>query len=121
MPPFSKELQAQQDYYRFEFLDDGYPGRDDGWAHPIYGVWVLNDYLDQHEAKPTDELEEAIRTVAHAAVERMDDHRGALVFWYDAAPERGARSTGGTTPVSPRATTPRACTEPGDESTIGAR
>lgn len=94
MPAFSDELQAMQDFYRIEFLSDGYPGRrDDGevWAHPIYGTYVLNDYLRQHGEQPTDELEEAIRTVADAIVDRMSEHRGTLVFWYEADPERGAR------------------------------
>src|SRR5690606_7145991 len=36
-------------------------------------------------------LERGLSTVAHAAIDRMDEHHGALVFWYDAAPERGAR------------------------------
>jgi hypothetical protein len=91
MPPFSNSLQKMQDFYRIKFLPDGYPGRDDGWAHPIYGVYVLNDYLRQYSASPSEELKEALTTVAYAVVNRMEEHRGALVFWYEAAPERGAR------------------------------
>lgn len=91
MPPLGAELQAQQDYYRFQFQADGYPGRDDGWAHPLYGVYVLNDYLDQHDDDPTEELTQALATVAQATIDRMDEHRGALVFWYEADPDRGAR------------------------------
>jgi hypothetical protein len=91
MPPFTDGLQAMQDFYRFKFLPDGYPGRDDGWAHPIYGAYVLEDYLRQHDIAPSEKLEKALSTVAYAAVNRMEEHRGALVFWYEAAPERGAR------------------------------
>ncbi len=68
MPALSEELQRDQDYYRFRFLPDGYPGRDDGWAHPIYGAYVLRDYLKQYEKAPTKRLHEGISTVAHASV-----------------------------------------------------
>lgn len=89
MPAFSSALAAiDEDYYNIVFLEDGYPGqrKDDGevWAHPIYGVYVLNDYLDQYRNEPTEELREGIRTVAEAAVSRMDKYEGTLVFWYPA-------------------------------------
>lgn len=95
MPPLSPDLASMQDFYRFQFLPDGYPGRldDDGtvFAHPIYGTYVLGDYVRQYEAEPTQELRDAISTVAHAAVSRMDEHEGALVFWYDVDVERASR------------------------------
>ncbi|MCB2177120.1 MAG: D-glucuronyl C5-epimerase family protein [Actinomycetales bacterium] len=95
MPPLSARFASMQDFYRFHFLSDGYPGRaePDGtvFAHPIYGTYVLADYAGQLERQRTAELESALRTVAHAAVDRMEDHRGALAFWYDADPVRSAR------------------------------
>jgi hypothetical protein len=77
-----------------EFLADGYPGKREGndvWAHPLYGVYVLEDYLAQHQENPSGELREGIRTVAEATIDRMDEYRGALVFWYEADSDRGAR------------------------------
>lgn len=94
-PPLSGRFASMQDFYRFTQLDDGYPGRaePDGtvFAHPIYGSYVLGDYLNQLAAAPSVELEEGVRRVATAALDRMDEHEGALVFWYDADVSRGAR------------------------------
>lgn len=94
MPPFT-HFSNMQDFYRFEFLSDGYPGRaePDGttYPHPIYGTYALIDYLKQYEAKPRAELRDAISRVAWAAVSRMDELHGTLVFWYPANPKQGAR------------------------------
>jgi hypothetical protein len=82
-------------FYRFHFLPDGYPGRldDDGkvFAHPLYGTYVLSDYLHQYKANPTPALAAAIRKVAKASTSRMNSFRGALVFWYEPEPQRGIR------------------------------
>lgn len=95
MPPLSTRFASMQSFYRFHFLSDGYPGRAEAdgsvFAHPIYGTYVLADYAGQLERQRTPELEAALRTVAHAAIDRMDDHQGALVFWYEADPVRSAR------------------------------
>ena len=91
MPAFSRTLASMQHFYKFKFLPDGYPGREDGWAHPIYGVYVLRDYNNQYIKKPTTELNYAIRKVANATINRMENFNGALVFWYEADPSKGAR------------------------------
>jgi hypothetical protein len=95
MPSLSPRLAGMQDFYRFSFLPDGYPGRrdDDGtvFAHPLYGAYVLEDYLDQYAADPAPALRTAIGAVARATIARMSPHEGALVFWYAAEPTRGAR------------------------------
>lgn len=95
MPRLTSRFADMQSFYRFHFLDDGYPGRaePDGsvFAHPIYGSYILGDYLRQYEASPSAELEEGIRKVAAAALARMSEFHGSLVFWYDADPVRGAR------------------------------
>lgn len=87
MPAFTEGLESMRDFYRLEFLPDGYPGRrmDNGSLkpHPIYGVYVIEDYLKQYGQRPSRALARAIGTVAHAAVRRMDGHRGALAFYYD--------------------------------------
>lgn len=95
MPPFTEDLEALRDFYRMEFLRDGYPGRlgEDGTleAHPIYGVYVLNDYLEQYERNPTVPIRRALEKVASAAVSRMDPFRDSIVFWYEPAPEMATR------------------------------
>ncbi len=70
MPPLTERFAAMQHFYRFHFLPDGYPWRADPegtvFAHPIYGTYILTDYLRQYEASPTPALADAIRTVARA-------------------------------------------------------
>jgi len=85
MPPLSADLQKLQDYYHFRFLPDGYPGKLDGGSvivQPIYGRYVISDYIRQYRKNPTAELRDAIARVAHAAIARMDPLQDALVFWY---------------------------------------
>ena len=86
MPPLTGILMRNADYYHMEWLPDGYPGRRKGeelWAHPIYGSYALKDYLEQFEKRPSEELRRGLRAVANAAVSRMEQHEGALVFWYE--------------------------------------
>jgi hypothetical protein len=86
MPPLTGSLKRKAAYYGMDWLPDGYPGRRCGeevWAHPIYGAYALKDYLDQLDRAPTAELRQALRTVAHAAVRRMEPFEDALVFWYE--------------------------------------
>jgi hypothetical protein len=88
MPPLSANLSRLQDYYKFRFLPDGYPGKLDGGqviAHPIYGTYVIADYRRQYQDHPTPELRDAILKVSHAAIARMEPLRDALVFWYPEA------------------------------------
>jgi hypothetical protein len=73
------------DYYRVEFLDDGYPGRrvgDDVQPHPLYGPYVINDYLAQYRRTQQNQFLEAARQVADAAVARMIEFRDSLIFQY---------------------------------------
>lgn len=85
MPPLSADLLKLQDYYKFRFLPDGYPGKVDGGtvvAQPIYGRYVIADYLRQYRQDPSPDLRAAILKVAHAAIDRMEPLKDALVFWY---------------------------------------
>lgn len=95
MPAFSSRFSSMQHFYRFHFVADGYPGRaePDGtvYEHPIYGSYILGDYLRQYEKDATSELRDAIATVARASLSRMSEHHDALVYWYDAKPGQGAR------------------------------
>lgn len=40
LPALSAQLEAMQHFYKIAVLPDGYPGRSDGFAHPIYGPYV---------------------------------------------------------------------------------
>ena len=93
LPSLSMSRKAIWDYYRLEFLEDGYPGRRSGrglHAHPIYGAYVISDYLGQYRTTGKPEFLDAARRVADAAVERMIDFHGALVFRYE--PNKGISS-----------------------------
>jgi hypothetical protein len=70
-------------------MEDGFPGRQDPTGirlQPIYGVYVLNDYLKQYIRRPSPQLIDAISLVADACVRRMSEHQGTLVFWYEPDP-----------------------------------
>lgn len=87
MPAFSEGRHESARFYRFAWLPDGYPGRreSDGriTPHPIYGIYVLSDYLYQLSKKPGDQtLTAAVRKVATAARKRMRGFKGSAVFWY---------------------------------------
>lgn len=86
MPPLTGNMVKNGDYYRLEWMPDGYPGRRDEstvWAHPIYGAYALKDYLSQYQRRPSAELHTALTSVARAAVARMESFEDALVFWYE--------------------------------------
>lgn len=80
------ERKAIWDYYRLEFLPNGYPGRrTDGelMAHPIYGPHVITDYLLQYERTRDSLFLESACKVADAAVRSMVPFQNGLVFMYD--------------------------------------
>ena len=76
-------------YYKLEFLEDGYPGKkaDDERVtpHPIYGAYLIYDYLRLYEETNDEVYRQAAVKVADAAMARMEyieDH-DALAFYYD--------------------------------------
>jgi hypothetical protein len=89
MPALSPRFSsAVKDFYRFAFSDDGYPcqKRPDGslFEHPIYPVYVLNDYLLQLNADPDNpELRAAIDRIVHAVLARARTCDDALFLIYD--------------------------------------
>lgn len=92
MPPFSEKFARDaRTLYRLAWTDDGYPGRREAdgsiYAHPLYGVYVIQDYLGQNASRPSARLRRAIRRMADSVLRRMDEHEGALVFWYEASEE----------------------------------
>lgn len=89
--PAFQTLEPLREFYRLEWLPDGYPARrmDDGSLapHPLYGVYVLRDYVRQYRRSPSPELGRALRIVGRAALARMELFRGSLVFRYPRALE----------------------------------
>lgn len=97
LPPVSKARQKTYEFYKLEFLPDGYPGRRlaDGLVpHPIYGTYVIADYVSLFERTGESRYLDAARLVADAALSRMDDFKSALVFLY--TPEMKLTSLPGT-------------------------
>jgi hypothetical protein len=89
--PAFQSLEPLREFYRLEWLPDGYPARrmDDGSLvpHPLYGVYVIRDYVRQYRRSPSPVLERALGIVARAALARMELFRGSLVFRYPRALE----------------------------------
>lgn len=93
LPPLGGLAERWDDYYKGIFLPDGYPGKLVGGepvAHPIYGVYVIRDYLKQAGRTGDRRYLDAAVRVARRAADRMHDHGDALVFWYE--PDSGLSS-----------------------------
>ena len=86
LPPLPQSRAAVYDYYKLGFLHDKYPGKYVSGTlvpHPIYGVYVINDYLNSFkETGNTSNLHAAI-TVADAAISRMVLDNKMLLFFYE--------------------------------------
>jgi hypothetical protein len=85
LPPLSLRRKSTWDYYRIEFLPDGYPGRRTGEVlhpHPIYGPYVITDYVAAYKRTRDERYLEGAHRVAEAAVARMTEFEEALVFEY---------------------------------------
>lgn len=87
LPPLSASRRAVWELYRIEFFDDGYPGRRRTGemlsAHPIYGAYVITDYLASYRATGDVAFLDAAKRVAAAAIARMEPLEDALVFMYE--------------------------------------
>lgn len=86
LPPLRSERKAIWDYYRIEFLPNGYPGRrTDGvlMAHPIYGPYVITDYITQYKTTKNPVFLDSAFKVADAAIASMEPLQDGLVFNYD--------------------------------------
>ena len=85
LPPLQLSRKAVWDYYRLEFLPSGYPGRrtdDVLYAHPIYGPYVIADYVAQYRSTKDQAYLDAACRVADAAVAQMTEIGGGLAFFY---------------------------------------
>lgn len=98
MPPLSPDRRALYAFYHLAFLRDGFPGKlgEDGrlLPHPLYGTYVITDYLSQYRKTGEARYLDGARIVADAAIARMDDVGGALVFHY--TPETARATLPGT-------------------------
>lgn len=97
LPPPPEHRREMYAFWQLEFLADGYPGRraKNGLVpHPIYGTYVIGDYLSLYGQTREARYLEAARHVGDAALARMTDFKGALVFHY--TPEMGLTSLPGT-------------------------
>lgn len=86
LPPLSRTRRGIWAYYRLQFLADGYPGRRTGEIlspHPIYGTYVVTDYLGSYSRTRDPVYLAAARQVADAALSRMDALEDSLVFMYE--------------------------------------
>ncbi len=86
LPPLQTDREAVYDYYKLRFLPDGYPGKqlkDKIVPHPIYGAYVVSDYLKQYDLTKDEKYLQAAVKVARATLGRMEQFKDALVFWYE--------------------------------------
>lgn len=82
VPPTNRK--PVYDVLQLGFTDDGHPGRViDGEvkSHPLYACYVINDLLNLHRDDPADRYLEAAEIVAQAALGRMTDVDGALLYY----------------------------------------
>jgi len=85
LPPLQTTRKEVYDFYKIRFLKDGYPGKqlkDKIAPHPLYGAFVIGDYLKQYDLTKDEKYLHAAVKVARASVDRMEQFKDALVFWY---------------------------------------
>lgn len=87
LPDLTEARRTVYDYYRLTFLPDGYPGKrlseEIVAPHPIYGTYVIADYLAQYRKTKNGAYLDAARRVADAAASRMTTIAGGLAFMYE--------------------------------------
>jgi len=89
LPPLPQPRTTAYQFYRLEFLPDGYPGRllKNGKTvpHPIYGTYVIRDYIGLYTKTDDRRYLDAAKRVADATITRMDSIDGfdALAYYYD--------------------------------------
>ncbi len=97
MPPLPQSRLEVYQFYKMQFMRDGYPGkrtRNGLVAHPILGAYVIRDYVRHFNRSGDRTYLDAAVKVADAAIARMVPFRGGLVFQY--TDEMGLTSKGGT-------------------------
>ena len=83
LPPLKDTTQS---IYRLEFAEDGFPGQREADGelviNPIFGKYAVQDFLLQAEQSDDERFIEAAAVVGRAAIRRMEEFKGGLVFWY---------------------------------------
>ena len=85
LPPIPSNRADIYEYYKLDFLPDGYPGRrtDEGTVpHPIYGSYLIAEYLSAYRRSGSKEMLDAACRMADVALSRMDRVGEMTVFTY---------------------------------------
>jgi hypothetical protein len=90
LPPVPADRRDAYDFYKLGFLSDGYPGkRADGRlvAHPIYGSYLLYDYMKLFSDTKDPKYLAASKKIADATIGRMEHLKeyDALAFYFEPA------------------------------------
>lgn len=89
LPPLPENRERAYDFYRLQFLPDAYPGRrikaGKVVPHPIYGTYVIRDYVALYNKTKDSKFLDAAKRVADAALNRMHPVDGfdAVAYYYD--------------------------------------
>ena len=75
-------------FYNLEFMPDGYPGKkveNKLYAHPMYGAYLLDDYLREWATNCKSEYLNAAIKIAENVLNKMTflEEYDSLVFYYD--------------------------------------
>ena len=93
MPLPSGRLQKLNTRYKLAFLPDGYPGKrlktGDIYTHPLYGTYILKDYLYQYGKDSSEYMYNSIVKLADVAIAKMTVKEDALIFYYEPCEEFG--------------------------------
>ncbi len=87
MPKFTEKLTNVSDYlYHIKFDESYYPCKleEDGslLPHPLYGYYVIKDYIGQYEKTGEDSYLAAAIIVADSSINKMRKRKNALCFYY---------------------------------------
>lgn len=87
LPNVPKVRENVYRYYNLEFMNDGYPGKktvNGVVAHPIYGSYLIQDYLIQYENTNNSMYSSAALSIGEATLNNMtlDEEYDALCFYY---------------------------------------
>lgn len=86
-PPVPRVRHDVYEYYKLEFLPTGYPGKHHNGKivpHPIYGSYLITDYLIQYEATNDTLYAEAAVNIGYETLKLMEHNEkyDALCFYY---------------------------------------
>lgn len=89
LPQLPVDRDFMYSFYKLWFMQDGYPGKrmDDGSisAHPIYGAYIVHDYLRLFKETKEKKYIEAAKKVADATLSHMQNvpNFNAIAFYYE--------------------------------------